>query len=285
VNGFFPPSLNLPLGLLKQLLVQQLGLTEKSAQEDWPHFPSYRTASSGVQTDGGAQNSENSKAYPPVEGQMPFRTGTGDIATCHSPRTSTESPASRDSVVLAFQDSQASTIFVMDHMLMTPEMPPAEPEGSLDESGEHFFDAREAHSDDNPSEGDGAVKKEEDVNLRISGNYLILDGYDAVQESSTDEEVASSLPPPPATGIPSMDSAPPQHHSPQRAHSDGAASPFTPEFLVQQRWGAMDDSCFEIQSPPSCADSQSQIMEYIRKIEADLEHLKVPQTSASSRLG
>ncbi|XP_021552130.1 rho guanine nucleotide exchange factor 12 isoform X6 [Neomonachus schauinslandi] len=269
------------LGLLKQLLVQQLGLTEKSAQEDWPHFPSYRTASSGVQTDGGTQNSENSKAYPPVEGQMPFRTGTGDIATCHSPRTSTESPASRDSVVLAFQDSQASTIFVMDHVLMTPEMPPAEPEGSLDESGEHFFDAREAHSDDNPSEGDGAVKKEEDVNLRISGNYLILDGYEAVQESSTDEEVASSLPPPPATGIPSMDSAPLQHHSPQRAHSDGAASPFTPEFLVQQRWGAMDDSCFEIQSPPSCADSQSQIMEYIRKIEADLEHLKKVEESYS----
>ncbi|XP_064433403.1 rho guanine nucleotide exchange factor 12 isoform X8 [Mirounga angustirostris] len=269
------------LGLLKQLLVQQLGLTEKSAQEDWPHFPSYRTASSGVQTDGGAQNSENSKAYPPVEGQMPFRTGTGDIAPCHSPRTSTESPASRDSVVLAFQDSQASTIFVMDHMLMTPEMPPAEPEGSLDESGEHFFDAREAHSDDNPSEGDGAVKKEEDVNLRISGNYLILDGYEAVQESSTDEEVASSLPPPPATGIPSMDSAPLQHHSPRHAHSDGAASPFTPEFLVQQRWGAMDDSCFEIQSPPSCADSQSQIMEYIRKIEADLEHLKKVEESYS----
>ncbi|XP_073759958.1 rho guanine nucleotide exchange factor 12 isoform X5 [Callorhinus ursinus] len=269
------------LGLLKQLLVQQLGLTEKSAQEDWPHFPSYRTASLGVQTDGGAQNSENSKAYPPVEGQMPFRTGTGDTATCHSPRTSTESPAPRDSVVLAFQDSQASTIFAMDHMLMTPEMPPAEPEGSLDESGEHFFDAREAHSDDNPSEGDGAVKKEEDVNLRISGNYLILDGYEAVQESSTDEEVASSLPPPPATGIPSMDSAPPQHHSPQRAHSDGAASPFTPEFLVQQRWGAMDDSCFEIQSPPSCADSQSQIMEYIRKIEADLEHLKKVEESYS----
>lgn len=33
----------------------------------------------------------------------------------------------------------------MDHMIMTPEMPPSEPEGGLDESGEHFFDAREAH--------------------------------------------------------------------------------------------------------------------------------------------
>uniref|UniRef100_A0A8C3X2D6 Rho guanine nucleotide exchange factor 12 n=1 Tax=Catagonus wagneri TaxID=51154 RepID=A0A8C3X2D6_9CETA len=268
------------LGLLKQLLVQQLGLTEKSAQEDWPHFPRYRTASLGGQTDSGTQNSENIKAYHPGEGQMPFRTGAGDISTCYSPRTSTESSAPRDSVVLAFQDSQASNMLVMDHMIMTAEMPPAEPEGGLDESGEHFFDAREAHSDDNPSEGDGAVKKEEkDVNLRISGNYLILDGYDAVQESSTDEGVASSCPPPPMAGTPSMDSTHQQQHSPPSAHSDGAVSLFTPEFLVRQRWGTMEDSCFEVQSPSSCANSQSQIMEYIRKIEADLEHLKKVEES------
>lgn len=177
-----PHFLNLPVGLLKQLLVHQLGLTEKSTQEDWPHSPGGRTASLGVQADGGTQNPENTKACHPVEAQMPFRTGTGDISTCYSPRTSTESSAPRDSVALnsvardsalAFQESQASDILVMDHMIMTPEMPPSEPEGGLDESGEHFFDAREAHSDDNPSEGDGAVKKEEkDVNLRISGKFL-----------------------------------------------------------------------------------------------------------------
>ncbi|XP_058400981.1 rho guanine nucleotide exchange factor 12 isoform X3 [Diceros bicornis minor] len=268
------------LGFLKQLLVQQLGLTEKSTQEDWPHFPRYRTASPGMQADSGTRNSETLKAYHPGEGQMPFRTGTGDISSCYSPRTSAESSAPQDSVVLAFQDSQASDILVMDHMIMTPEMPPAEPEGGLDESGEHFFDAREAHSDDNPSEGDGPVKKEEkDVNSRISGKYLILDGYETVQESSTDEEVASSLPLQPITGIPSMDSTHQQQHSPQNANSEGAVSPFTPEFLVQQRWGAMEDSCFEIQSPPPYADSQSQIMEYIRKIEADLEHLKKVEES------
>lgn len=159
------------MGLLKQLLVQQLGLTEKNTQEDW-RFPSYRITSQGVRADSGIQNSENIKAYP-GEGQMPFRTGTGDIAASYSPRTSTESFAPRDSVVLASQDSQASNILVMDHMIMTSEMPATEPEGGLDESGEHFFDAREAHSDDNPSEGDGAVKKEEkDVNLRISGKFL-----------------------------------------------------------------------------------------------------------------
>ncbi|XP_053452093.1 rho guanine nucleotide exchange factor 12 isoform X3 [Nycticebus coucang] len=268
------------LGLLKQLLIQQLGLTEKSTQEDWQHFPSYRTASHGVQADSGLQISENPKVYHPGEEQIPFRTGTGDIATYDSPRTSTESSAPRDSVVLASQDSQASNILVMDHMIMTPELPTTEPEGGPDESGEHFFDAREAHSDDNPSEGDGAVKKEEkDVNLRISGNYLILDGYDTVQESSTDEEVASSLTLQPMTGLSSTDSIHQQPHSPPNAHSDGAVSPFTPEFLIQQRWGAMEDSCFEIHSPSSCADSQSQIMEYIHKIEADLEHLKKVEES------
>lgn len=161
------------MGLLKQLLAQQLGLTAKSTQEDWQHFPRSRTASQGVQADSGTQNSENGKACHSSDGLIPFRTGTGDFVTCYSPRTSTESSASRDSVVLASQDSQASNILVMDHMILTPEMPTTEPEGGADESGEHFFDAREAHSDDNPSEGDGAVKKEEkDVNFRISGKFL-----------------------------------------------------------------------------------------------------------------
>uniref|UniRef100_A0A8C5K840 Rho guanine nucleotide exchange factor 12 n=1 Tax=Jaculus jaculus TaxID=51337 RepID=A0A8C5K840_JACJA len=268
------------LGLLKQLLVQQLGLTEKSSREDWQSFPRYRTASEEVQTDSGIQNSENIKAYHAGEGQMPFKTGTGDSVNCYSPRTSTESCAEQDSVVLASQESPANNMFEMDHMILTPELPGTEQEGGLDESGEHFFDAREAHSDDNPSEGDGAVKKEEkDVHLRISGNCLILDGYDTVQESSTDEEVASSFTLQPVTGIHPVDSSHQQQPSPHSAPSDGAFSPFTSEFLVQRRWGAMEDACFEIQSPSPCTDSQSQIMEYIHKIEADLEHLKKVEES------
>lgn len=268
------------LGLLKQLLVQQLGLTEKSTQEDWQSFPGYGAAHEEVQADIGIQNADNVKACRAGEEQMPFKTGTGDFAPFRSPRTSTESCTVQDSVLLASQDSQTSNVLVMDHMILTPETPVTEPEGGLDESGEHFFDAREAHSDDNPSEGDGTAKKEEkDVNFRISGNCLILDGYDAVQESSTDEEVASSFALQTVTGIPSVDSSRQPQHSPQNAHSDGEVSPFTPEFLVQRRWGAMEDSCFEIQSPSSCTDSQSQIMEYIHKIEADLEHLKKVEES------
>lgn len=160
------------MGLLKQLLVQQLGLTEKTTQEDWQSFSRYRPASEEAQADSGIPDLESVKACHAGEGQMSFKTGTGDVATCDSPRTSTESCAVQDSVILASQDSQASNIIEMDHMLLTPEVPTAEPEGGLDDSGEHFFDAREAHSDDNPSEGDGAVRKEEeDVNVRISGKW------------------------------------------------------------------------------------------------------------------
>lgn len=112
---------------------------------------------------------------------------------------------------------------------------------------------------------------------------MILDGYDAVQESSTDEEVASSFTLQPVTGAPSVDSTHQQPHSPLNVHSDGAVSPFTPEFLIQRRWRAMEDACFEIQSS-SCTDSQSQILEYIHKIEADLEHLKVCHISTSVAL-
>lgn len=268
------------LGLLKQLLVQQLGLTEKTTQEDWHSFSRYRPASEEAQADSGIPDLGSVKPCHAGEGQMSFKTGTGDVATCDSPRTSTESCAAQDSVILASQDSQAGNIVVMDHMLLTPELPPAEPEGGLDDSGEHFFDAREAHSDDNPSEGDGAVRKEEEgVHVRISGNCLILDGYDAVQESSTDEEVASSFTLQPVTGIPSVDSSHQQQHSPQNALSEGAISPSTPEFLVQRRWRAVEDACSEVQSPSAWTDSQSQILEYIHKIEADLEHLKKVEES------
>lgn len=263
------------VGLLKQLLVQQLGLTEKNTQEEWIHSPRCHTASPGLQADSDTHHAEKVKAHHPGEGQAPFRTGTGDISSCHSPRTSADSSASRDSVALAFHDRQASHTLAMDHVPVAAELLPAEPEGGPDESGEHFFDAREAHSDDIPPEADGALRKEEDVHLRISGNYLILDGYEAVQESSTDEEIACSFPP---LGSPSTDPT----HQPQRSpsmRSEGALSPFTPECLVPTRWGTGEEPCFEVRSPSLCADPQGQIMRCILKIEADLEHLKKVEES------
>lgn len=267
------------LGLLKQLLAQKLSLAEKSTQEDLPHFSRYRTAFPGVQADSGTQNFEVMKACP-SERQMPLRVGAGSLSACSNPPASADSPAPRYPAVLAFQEGQAGSSAVTGHTPVPLEAPPAEPEGVLDENGEHFFDAHEVHSDDNPSEGEGPVKQEEkDINVHISGNYLILDGYEAVQESSTDEEGAVWLPPQSGTGLPATDPAQQQRPSSQKALSDGAVSPFTPEPLAPQRWGALEGACLEIQSPSACADSQSQVLECIRKIEAALEHLKKVEES------
>lgn len=261
------------LGLLKQLLALKLSPAEKSTQEDWPHFSRYRTAFPWVQADSGTQNFEVMKACP-GERQMPLRAGAGSFSACSSPPASADSPAPRDPVVLALQQDQAGSSAVMGQTPVPLEAPPAEPEGGLDESGEHFFDAHEVHSDDNPSEGEGAVKQEEDINVHISGNYLILAGYEAVQESSTDEEGAVWLPPHSGTVLPTTDPAQQQRPSSQKALSDGAVSPFTP-----QCWGALEGACLEIQSPFACADSPSQVLECIRKIEAALEHLKKVEES------
>lgn len=267
------------LGLLKQLLAQKLSLAEKSTQEDWPHFSRSRTAFPGMQADSETQNFEIMKSYP-GQRQMPLRAGAGGLSTCSSPRASADSPAPWDPVVPAFQEGQAGSVVVTGRTPVPLEAPPAEPEGGLDESGEHFFDAHEVHSDDNPSEGEGAVKQEEkDVNVHISGNYLVLEGYEAVQESSTDEEGAAWLPPQPGTGLPAVDPAQQQRPSSQKALSDRAMSPFTPEPWAPQHWGALEGACLETHCPSTCTDSQSQVLECIRQIEAALEHLKKVEES------
>nr|KAF6436915.1 Rho guanine nucleotide exchange factor 12 [Molossus molossus] len=258
------------LGLLKQLLVQKLSLAERGAREDWPHCSRHRAASLGAQAGRGAQSWEGVRAPPPAGRQVPCGTGTGVDLTCHSPRTSTESQAPRDSVVLAWQDGPASDVLVTDRVPAAPEAPPADPEGGLDEGGERFFDAREAHSDGHPSESEGAAEEEEKgVRSHVSGNYLILEDYGALQESSTDEEAACTLPQP-ATGLPAADCAP------QR--QEGALSPFTPDSLVRQPWGAVDP-CSETLSSPAGTDAQRVIEVCIRRIEADLEHLQKVEES------
>lgn len=296
------------LGLLKQLLAQKLRVADGSVQEDWPHLSRHRAASLGAQADRGIQNSEVVTACPPAERQVPFRTGTGVVATCHSPRTSTEPQAPRDAAVTAFQDGQASDVVATGPVPVAPEAPPAEPEGGLDESGEHFFDAREVHSDDAPSECEGPVEKDEkDVDGHVSvgeavgvspapapgcagstaglraalspspGDHLTLDGQEALQETSPEEE-AASLPSPPATGLPAV-ACTPQPPSPLDALSEAPVSPFTPDSPARQPWVAVEDPCSETQSPPPAADPRRQIMACIRRIEAALEHLQKVEES------
>ncbi|XP_069644171.1 rho guanine nucleotide exchange factor 12 isoform X4 [Haliaeetus albicilla] len=267
------------LGLLKQLLVQQLGFSEKGTLEDRQRFPRIRTISEEAQTESGnepgLQHSANNKFHQPGTDRMLLRTGTNESTASYGLRTSAESPASGDAMQLIVRDPRSSSNLAIDRMSMNLEISTTELEGvGVDESGEHFFDAREAHSDENPSEGELTERKEEeDVQIRISGNYLILDGYGTVQESSTDEEVSSLVLQCTAGGRTSLDSAQQQPLSPRDTQSDGGSSPFAEEMMAS-RWGGVEESCSFVASPHFSSESRVQMMQYIQKIEDDLEKLK-----------
>ncbi|KAM6115704.1 rho guanine nucleotide exchange factor 12 isoform 3-T3 [Phoenicopterus ruber ruber] len=268
------------LGLLKQLLVQQLGFSEKGTLEDRQRFPRFRTVSQEAQTESGSEpgllHSDNNKFHQPGTDRTLPRTGTNESTASYGLRTSAESPASGDAIQLIVRDPGSSSNLAIDRMSVNLEISTTELEGvGADESGEHFFDAREAHSDENPSESELMERKEEDdVQIRISGNYLILDGYGTVQESSTDEEVSSLVLQCTAGGRTSLDSAQQQQPlSPRDTQSDGGSSPFAEEMMAS-RWGGVEESCSFVASPHFSLESRVQVMQYIQKIEDDLEKLK-----------
>ncbi|KAM6334623.1 rho guanine nucleotide exchange factor 12 isoform 6-T6 [Alca torda] len=267
------------LGLLKQLLVQQLGFCEKGTFEGRQRFPRFRTVSQEAQTESGSepglQHSDNNKFHQPGTDRTLPRTGTNESTASYGLRTSAELPASGDAMQLVVRDPRSSSNLAIDRMSMNLEISTAELEGvGADDSGEHFFDAREAHSDENPSESELMERKEEeDVQIRISGNYLILDGYGTVQESSTDEEVSSLVLQCTAGGRTSLDSAQQQPLSPRDTQSDGGSSPFTEE-MMGSRWAGVEESCSFVASPQFSIESRVQMMQYIQKIEDDLEKLK-----------
>lgn len=166
------------MGLLKQLLVQQLGFAEKGTHEDWQRFPRFRTVSQEAQTESGnepgLQHSDNNKLHQPGADRTLPRAGTDGAAAGYGLRTSTESPASGDAMQLVGREPRPGSTLAIDHMGLNLEMATPELEGvGADESGEHFFDAREAHSDENPSESELMERKEEeDVQIRISGEQV-----------------------------------------------------------------------------------------------------------------
>ncbi|XP_042738160.1 rho guanine nucleotide exchange factor 12 isoform X1 [Lagopus leucura] len=268
------------LDLLKKLLVQQLGFAEKGTLEDRQRFPRFRTVSQEAQTEGGSelglQHSDHNKFHQPGADPTLPRSGTNEPTANYGLRTSAESPAPGDAMQLGARDPGPSSNLAMDRMGVNLEVSATELEGlGADESGEHFFDAREAHSDENPSESELMERKdEEDVQIRISGNYLILDGYEAVQESSTDEEVSSLVLQGAAGGHSSLDSAQQQPLSPRDTQSDGGSSPFAEEMMVS-RWGGVEEPCTVVANPPFWSiESRVQMMQYIQKIENNLEKLK-----------
>lgn len=244
------------LGLLKQLLVQQLGFAEKGTPGDRQRFPRFRTVSQEAQMESGSEFQNSADRTLP-------RAGIGESTATYALRTSAEAAAG-DSVQLGAREPGSSSSLAMDRMSVTLGLAAELEAVGADESGEHFFDAREAHSDENPSESELMERKEEeDVQIRISGNYLILDGYGAVQESSTDEEVSALVLRCAAGGRGSLDSAQ------QQPLSDGGSSPFAEDMM-----GTGDESCCFLARPHLSVESRMQMMQYIQKIEDDLEKLK-----------
>lgn len=149
-------------------MVQQLGLPEKGTLEDRQCLPRFRTVSQEAQTESGndLQPSDSKFQQPGADRTLPR---TREPAAGHGPRTAAECPASGDATQLAGTEPGARGTLPMDSMNL--EGSGSELEGlGAEESGEHFFDAREAHSDENPAEGELLDRKEdEEVQIRISG--------------------------------------------------------------------------------------------------------------------
>ncbi|XP_060139089.1 rho guanine nucleotide exchange factor 12 isoform X2 [Zootoca vivipara] len=259
------------LGLLKKLLMEQLGMSEKESPEGWQRIARHRTICQRTQVEScvqrGLQYSDNDKTSLSGASRTPSGMGTNNFGPCRSHRTSSE--------LMQPGDTVSNTSQLMYPLSTNPDTPTTEPEviGSED-GGEHFFDAPEAHSDENQSEGEVAERKEEEeeVQLRISGNYLILDGYGTVQESSTDEEV-TSLVLQCTAGNSTMDSAHQPPPSLQDTRTDGGSLAFAAE-LMASHWEAAKESCSDALRSPFSVESCALIMHYIQKIEANLEHLK-----------
>ncbi|XP_014112846.1 PREDICTED: rho guanine nucleotide exchange factor 12 isoform X2 [Pseudopodoces humilis] len=258
------------LGLLRQLLVQQLGLAEKGSLEDRQRLPRFRTVSQEGQTESGNELQPcDSKFQQPGEDGSAGR--TGEPAAGPGPRTAAEGPAPGEGLQLA--EPAARGTLPMDSTNL--EGSSSELEGlGAEESGEHFFDAREAHSDENPAESELLDRKEdEEVQIRISGNYLILDGYGTVQESSTDEEVSALVLQCTSHSQPPLDCPQQQPLSPRDTQSDGGSSPF-PEELLGSRWAGLEEPCPFLGSPQLPLEIRVQLMQYIQNIEDALEKLK-----------
>ncbi|KAH0623302.1 hypothetical protein JD844_031479 [Phrynosoma platyrhinos] len=259
------------LGLLKKLLMQQLGMSQKESLEDWQPFSRHRTVPRGIQVENsiqrGLQHSESDKAsLSGVSSRMPSGMGTDNFRPCSGHRTSGE--------FVQTGDTTSSSSQLTDPLSTNTDTPTTELEGvGTEDAGEHFFDAREAHSDENQSEGEVTERKDvEEMQLRISGNFLILDDYGTVQESSTDEEVASLVLQCTA-GNSTMDSAHQQPASLQDTQPDRANSPLAEE-SVASHWDAAKKSSSDELRPAFSLESRTLIMHYIQKIEANLEHLK-----------
>ncbi|KAM5132394.1 rho guanine nucleotide exchange factor 12 [Mantella aurantiaca] len=201
------------LELLKQLLLQQVKLLQKEECENFQRFCSRRSQAHAAHGD----------LQPRPAGLHHQRKKSREVS---SNRQSEESCS--------------------DHGRLGSEAA----EGSVEESVEQYFDAPELHSDDH-SKDNGKERGLDEMQYRISGRYLILDGYESIQESSTDEDYICSET---STQCTFTDQ---QANAGSSSAAERLSTPITR--LVQP-------------TPPS--DSFKHMLHYIAKIETDLQQLK-----------
>ncbi|XP_030076219.1 rho guanine nucleotide exchange factor 12 isoform X2 [Microcaecilia unicolor] len=253
------------LSSLRQLLVQHLGFPEGRDSEDWHSFPACRTLSHRPCVDSALKQLDNSLQNQQETGRIPPT--TKEITTSLSVQTLSEGVK-----VQAREPKRNSSS--NDPPAWSLETPTVDLDSGAEEVGDQFFDAREAHSDDNPSENEEIGRKdEEEVQLRISGNYLILDGYEMLQESSTDDEFSSSITQYTASN-PLTDCFPQNSDLSGNTQDDAGITPSATEFLGQFSQMGTEGPWSSTKKIPFTSASYGQILQYIQTIETDLEHLK-----------
>ncbi|XP_069080973.1 rho guanine nucleotide exchange factor 12 isoform X2 [Pleurodeles waltl] len=170
------------LGLLKQLLLHQLSLAKKQTDMELQQVRSSRPVSEG------ALHHDVSFARRHSGSNLYHRGYPQQVSVNRSPESN---PCLRPSLLAQEAKQRIGNFKTGGRQANCTERPPAE--RGLEESGDQFFDAPEACHEDIVNEDGSGTKEDVELHLRISGNYLILDGCEYGQESSTDDEFTSSF--------------------------------------------------------------------------------------------
>ncbi|XP_018081259.1 rho guanine nucleotide exchange factor 12 isoform X2 [Xenopus laevis] len=201
------------LELLKQLLVQQLKFLHQDEAENFQQFCSYKSR--------GKMESENLTRISSMNKQN---------------RGSRESDQKKE-----LHAQHRATDRRSEHSNTGPDCVA----NILEEGGEQFFDAREPRSDPYV-DGSRRETNLEEAQFRSSENYLILDGFENVQESSTDDDLSASHYP--TQGPIVCDPTDPLHEEERLA--------------------------FNALEPTPSSEAFNQMLRYITNIQSDLQQLK-----------
>ncbi|XP_043936950.1 rho guanine nucleotide exchange factor 12 [Protopterus annectens] len=146
-------------------------------------------------------------------------------------------------------------------------------QGAVEEGLEHFSDAQETHVETSSESIRVVVEEQEEeeetekrtvIQPKVSGNFLILEGFEEIRESCTDDELLPSQVEECTPGSSTADcrnqttAVEPGHYRRNPLFSQNSESEF---YTVSQRMMFPSDFC-------------SQILQYIQALHSDLQHLK-----------